>query len=139
MAQVDHRVGQGLEGIVGIGDELVANQHATKLTAREVRQDKFISLNTQTRWNPLPVLALRHFVCQSSRILPDAADLTQTQCSRGLADNSNFRKTRNQLKVQVMTTRLVGIPRIYRSALNPKIASHIVLAFLQHSLGVLTF
>ena len=31
MAQVDHRVGQRFEGIVDIGDELVANQHTTKL------------------------------------------------------------------------------------------------------------
>src|ERR1035437_4258142 len=31
MAQVDHRVGQGLEGIVDVADELVANQHTTKL------------------------------------------------------------------------------------------------------------
>ena len=64
---------------------------------REVRQDKFIKLlKTQIRWNPLPLFTLRHFDCQSSRILPDAAGLAQTQCSCGLADNSNFRKTRNQ-------------------------------------------
>src|ERR1035437_2657909 len=31
MAQVDHRVGQGLEGIVHGTDDLVANKHATKL------------------------------------------------------------------------------------------------------------
>ena len=31
MAQVDHRIGQSFEGIVDIGDELVANQHTTKL------------------------------------------------------------------------------------------------------------
>jgi hypothetical protein len=30
MAQVDHRIGQSFEGIVDIGDELVANQHTTK-------------------------------------------------------------------------------------------------------------
>jgi hypothetical protein len=43
---------------------------------RKVRQDKFIKLlNTHTRWNPLPVLALCHFVCQSTRILPDATNL----------------------------------------------------------------
>ena len=70
----------------------------TSAPTREVRKDKSIKLlNTQTRWNPLPLLALRHFVCQSRRILPDAAGLSQTQCSCGLADNSNSRKTRNQL------------------------------------------
>jgi hypothetical protein len=45
----------------------------------------------------LPLLALRHFACQSRQILPDAAGLAQTQCSCGLADNHKFRKTRNQL------------------------------------------
>jgi len=41
---------------------------------REVWQDKFIKLSkAQTRWNPLPLLAFRHFEPQSRRILPDAA------------------------------------------------------------------
>lgn len=31
MAQVDHRVGQGLECIVDVADDLIANQHTTKL------------------------------------------------------------------------------------------------------------
>ena len=66
--------------------------------SREVWQDKFIKLlKAQIRWNPFPVLALRHFVCQSRRILPDMVGLAQTQCSCRLADNSNFQKTRNQL------------------------------------------
>ena len=70
----------------------------TPASTREVRQDKFIKLlKTQTRWNALPVLALRLFARQSRRILPDMVGLAQTQCSCGLADNSNFRKTRNQL------------------------------------------
>jgi len=65
----------------------------------EVRQDKFIKLlRGQTRWNPLPVLAFRHFDCQSKRILPARAGFAQTQCSCGLADNFNFQKTRNQLQ-----------------------------------------
>ena len=68
--------------------------------SREVWQEKFIKLlKAQIRWNPLPVLALRHFVCQSRRILPDTVSLAQTQCSCGLADNFHFRKTRNQLVV----------------------------------------
>ena len=65
---------------------------------REVRQDKFIKLlKVQTRWNALPVLAFRHLDCQSRRILPDAPDMAQTQCSCGLTDNSVFQKTRNPL------------------------------------------
>src|ERR1035437_930559 len=31
MAQVDHRVGQGLEGVMNIADDLKTSQHATKL------------------------------------------------------------------------------------------------------------
>ena len=70
----------------------------TSAPAREVRQDKFIKLRkAQTRWNPLPVLALRHFACQSRRILPDPAGLAKTQFSCGLPANSDFQKTRNQL------------------------------------------
>jgi hypothetical protein len=65
---------------------------------REVRQDKFVKLlKTQIRWNRLPMLVLCHFDCQSRRILPDMVGLAQTQCSCGFADNSNFRKIRNQL------------------------------------------
>lgn len=64
----------------------------------EVRQDKFIKrLETQTRWNPLPLLAFRHFDCQSKRILPETAGFPRTQCSCALAADSDFQKTRNQL------------------------------------------
>jgi hypothetical protein len=67
---------------------------------REVRQDKFIKLlRGQTRWNPLPVLAFRHFACQNRRILPDAAGFPRTQCLCALAADSDFRKTRNQLVI----------------------------------------
>lgn len=56
---------------------------------REVWQDKLIKLcKAQTRWNPLPVLAFRHFDRQSRRIFPEAAGLAQTQSSCGLAVNS---------------------------------------------------
>ncbi len=64
----------------------------------EVRQDKCLKLlNTQTRWNPLPMLALRHFACQSRRILPQLTRFPRPQCSCGLATDSGIRKTRNQL------------------------------------------
>ena len=67
----------------------------------QVRQDKCLKLlEAQTRWNPLPLLTLRHFVCQRRWILTDAARVAQTQCSCGLADNPNFRKTRNQLMLK---------------------------------------
>ena len=67
-------------------------------STREVRQDKFIKLlETQINWNPLPLLALRHFACQSRRILPEAAGFPRTQCLCALAADSDFRKTRNQL------------------------------------------
>ena len=81
-------------------EDLVQRQFEgwSAVPTREVGQDKFIKLlDTQTRWNPLPLLAFRHFACQSRRILPDAVGLAQTQCSCGLADNCDFRKTRNQL------------------------------------------
>jgi hypothetical protein len=45
----------------------------------------------------LPLLAFRHFDRQSGRILPYVVDIAQTQRSCGLADNSIFKKTRNQL------------------------------------------
>lgn len=64
----------------------------------EVRQDKYLKLlNTQTRWNPLPMLTLRHFACQSRRILPQMTRFPRTQCSCGLATDSGILKTRNQL------------------------------------------
>ncbi len=46
-------------------EDLVQTQFDVRptATASKVRQDKFIKvLNTLTRWNPLPLLALRHFV-----------------------------------------------------------------------------
>ena len=64
----------------------------------QVRQDKCLKLlETQTRWNPLPMLALRHFACQSRRILTQLTRFPRTQCSCGLATDSGIRKTRNQL------------------------------------------
>ena len=73
-------------------------------SAREVGQDKFLKLlNTQIRWNPLPLLAFRHFDRQSGRILPYMVDIAQTQRSCGLADNSIFKKTRNQLEAIATT------------------------------------
>src|SRR5665647_1830557 len=57
-------------------EDLVQRQFDVRPPAstREVRQDKFIKLlETQIRWNPLPLLALRHFARQSRRILPEAA------------------------------------------------------------------
>src|ERR1035437_7535405 len=82
-------------------EDLVQRQFDVRPSAptRDVRQDKFIKLlETQIRWNPLPLLALRHFARQSRWILPDTVGLAQTQCSCALAANSNFLKTRNQLQ-----------------------------------------
>lgn len=74
-------------------------------SAREVGQDKFLKLlNTQIRWNPLPLLAFRHLDRQSGRILPYVVDIAQTQRSCGLADNSTFKKTRNQLSVCLISS-----------------------------------
>ena len=56
-----------------------------------------IRLMCQIRWNPLPLLALRHFARQSRRILPEATGFPRTQCLCALAVDSDFRKTRNQL------------------------------------------
>src|SRR5665647_1057352 len=81
-------------------EDLVQRQFDVRPPAstREVRQDKFIKLlETQIRWNPLPLLALRHFSRQSRRILPEATGFPRTQCLCALAADSDFRKTRNQL------------------------------------------
>jgi hypothetical protein len=55
----------------------------------------------QTRRYTLPLLALRHFDCQSGCILPESAGLAQTQRGCGLADGSGSLETRNQLESTV--------------------------------------
>lgn len=63
----------------------------------QMRQDKCLKLlETQNRWNPLPMRALRHFACQSGRILPQATCFTRIQCLCGLP-TSCFNKDHEQL------------------------------------------
>ena len=54
------------------------------------------------------MLALRHFACQSRRILPQMTRSPRTQCSCGLATDSGIRKTRNQLAETPRCSSMVG-------------------------------
>jgi hypothetical protein len=49
-----------------------------------MRQDKLLELfDTQSRWNPLPWLAFRHFDRQSNGILADSRDAGETHAGWG--------------------------------------------------------
>jgi ATP-dependent Lon protease len=84
-------------GIKGFKPDVSLRRHLAHLPARQIWQltleavaNAVAADRKELRQVDFPVLAFRHFACQSGRILPDAAGLAQTQCSCGLAANSDF-------------------------------------------------